>query len=342
MHHHYSLYGLSLSSNRAIPGLIARQPGVPIPDLTIEIGVLPPEIDVAPRDAGELWWASPWVDEEGRPQRVIRKVLGGAYYRMLYRDGFEFVLDRELRRMWVKWPPELSDKEFSIYLLGPVMGTVLRLRGTVCLHASAVVIEAGAVAFFGAAEAGKSTTAAGLLQQGHPVLSDDVVPLEEHGGRFFAQCGYPNLRLCSETVEQLYGDENAHPLIVNTWNKRRVDLSGPVAFAAKPVPLSAMYMLEERRDGATAHFEAMPARDALMALVANTYVNSLIEGEMRAREFGVLSRLIQQAPVRRASAPKDFRLLPSFCRAIIEDVRQNARLRPYSAASPALRSAASK
>jgi len=66
-------------------------------------------------------------------------------------------------------------------------------------------------------------------------------------------------------------------------------------------------------------FEEVPGGEALMALVANSYVNYLLDRDMRSREFVVLGSLIAGIPIRRirlTTNPKD---ISSLCGAIAAD-----------------------
>src|SRR6185437_2076265 len=105
---------------------------------------------------------------------------------------------------WAAWREPLTLEDTSTYLLGPVMGFVMLLRGVVCLHASAVAIGEGAIALVGPAGSGKSTTAAAFAERGYRVLAEDVVTLDDRGYRFLLQPGYPCIRLWPAAVKALY------------------------------------------------------------------------------------------------------------------------------------------
>ena len=80
----------------------------------------------------------------------------------------------------IHWEEPLTYADAAVYLLGPVLGFVMRLRGIVPLHASAVMIGTGATVFVGDAGAGKSTTAGAFAALGYGVLSDDLLPLMDN------------------------------------------------------------------------------------------------------------------------------------------------------------------
>src|SRR5258708_33002645 len=166
-------------------------------------------------------------------------------------------------------------------------GFILRKRGILPIHASSLVIDGCAFGLVGEPGAGKSTTAAGLIAHGCSILSDDVLALHDRRSTFLAMPGYPRIRLWSPSSEAIFGAADALPLLAPNWDKRYLDLNQFTgAFETEPQTLSALYLLGERSDDFRAPFiEELAPQDALMSLVANTYVNYLLDAEMRAREF---------------------------------------------------------
>lgn len=275
-----------------------------------------------PLESGELWWVSPFTDEQGRPLRTIHKLRNGAFYFIRYERGIQIVADRHCRRAWITWAEGSTDEELGILLWGSVMGILLRLRGMVCLHASAVAIDGAAVAFVGHSDAGKSTTAAAFSRAGHGVLADDLVTLDDrHGGEYRVHRGYSHLRLCPDATAALYGRVDALPQLVPSWDKRRLDLeaAGPSeAF----LPLRAIYLLGERCPrGARPVCSSVSPREALMGLVTHTYSNTVLDQPMRKQEFEFLTRLVGRLPIRRLTPGDDLGALSEMRAAVLDDVR---------------------
>src|SRR5437762_799646 len=77
----------------------------------------------------------------GNPVLRVISLLDGKYYRFCYADKTEFVIDEAGTEIWADWVEPLTLEDTATYLLGPIMGFVMLLRGVVCLHASAVVID---------------------------------------------------------------------------------------------------------------------------------------------------------------------------------------------------------
>ena len=89
--------------------------------------------------------------------------------RFLLRAGKEILMDLA---------PSSDEDEVRAYLLGAVFGALCHQRGITPLHASAIDVADGCVAFVGASRAGKSTLVATLAQRGHDIISDDVCFLQ--------------------------------------------------------------------------------------------------------------------------------------------------------------------
>jgi len=288
--------------------------------------IWPPELLLAPERA---CYTDPETDEAGQPTLVVSQ-CGQEFYRVRYWDSSEFLVDRAGSRVWARWPASLPIGEILVCLFGPIIGFVLHLRGTPCLHASAVVVDGCAVAFLGHSGAGKSTTAAAFVRRGHPALTDDVLALdlgrpEGLPHRFFVRPGHNVVRLWPDAVRALYGSENALPHGGDTTDKRHLDLTADGnAFQAAPVPLAAIYVLGDRRADleSSVAIVGLNGHEALMALVARTFMNYVLDAELRARALDVFARLAAQVPVRQLTVRDNADDLGAATDAILADVRR--------------------
>lgn len=331
----YSVFGLSLRSNLPIPNLTTEVLAEEFPslessnDLTVAIHLrTSPHGNAAiPPGPEQLSYDSPYKDEAGNPALRIWKVAGSRYLRLAYFDGTQFWLDREGTEVWATWPENLQIEDTATYLLGPVLGILLRLRGVTCLHASAVAFGDAAVAFVGSEGAGKSTTAAALAQHGHAILSDDVVALAEHDGSFLVHPAYPYLCLWPESVESLYGSPDALPQFSANYEKRFLSLgTHELRFAERPLPLAAIYILGDRRSDPAPLVEELAPQKAFLALVANTFATNTLDSGMRAKEFEILARLAPSVPIRALCAHQNASRLPELC-ALLDEEAQKLRTR---------------
>ena len=323
MNFHYSAFGLSLHSNLHLPGLIAADLSATAPEVYVHLGALPRIATEVRPSPEELAYASCNVSESGEPALRIWQVDGGALFRLSYASGMQFWLDRRGSEIWASWPETSSLNEAATYLLGPVLGVLLRLRGIICIHASAIAVGGYAVAFVGPAGAGKSTTAAIFARRGCAVLSDDVVALAEELETFRVLPAYPHLCLWPDSVGMLYGSPDRLPRFVPDWEKRCLTLGrDELEFAHRALPLGVIYLLQERTSDSRAQVGSVPLPGAFMALVANSYATQILNREMRANEFDVLSRLVPQVPIYSLQVPRDVDGFHDFYHRVCRDVRR--------------------
>jgi hypothetical protein len=318
----YPVFGLSLRSNLPIPALTCSDLPKDTPEVELHLGIFP-ELELSPGDArvlSKMIYVSSYTDQFGEPALRAWEAADGALVHLAYSDGNQFWLDRAGRTIWAVWSERSSLENATSYLLGPVLGLVLRLRGIICLHASAVAFGESSVAFVGPAGAGKSTTAAAFAKLGRGVVSDDIVGLVEREGVFHVLPAYPHLCLWPESVNMLYGSPDALPQPIHDWEKRQLALGeNGTSFERHPLPLRAIYILGERRQNAAPLVSAISEREVLLSLVANTYATNLIDRTLRGTEFEVLSRLISGVPVRMIQASGDPDRIGDLCRLIKSD-----------------------
>lgn len=326
-------YGLRLAANVALPGLPLR-----LDSKVFDVRICLRRWTAFPTsfpESFQILYTSEPGDALGQPSLRVGVLPGGSYLGLFYDDGARFAVERSGCEVWADWPENYTLEDACTYLLGPVMGFVLRLRGLVCLHSSAVAIDSRAIALVGAPGAGKSTTAAAFACSGFPVLSDDVVALADKETQFVAQPGYPRVNLWPDSVRRLFGSEQALPRITPTWDKRYLPLGkNGHRFASCPLPLGAIYILDNRDSGLAAPLiEEVSGSEAFMALAANTYVNYLLDRDMRRTEFDVLGRIVSEIPVRCVRPPDDPSAIVGLCEAIANDAKGIMAAIPANATS---------
>jgi hypothetical protein len=322
--HRYSAYGTSLESDSFVPGLRQEYASSRHPDIFLELSGKPSWV----RDAERL--PSAILHEKGASHETLDpaftlSVLGeGQFFQLAYSDGTRFVLDAETTRIWGTCGPSQTLEDLAAYLVGPVMGFVLRQRGKTALHASAMCIGAKAVVLTGAAEAGKSTTAAALALRGVPVLCEDIVPLEETPDGFIVEPGHPRICLWPDSVNYLMGSPDALPRLSPNWEKCYLPLDGVRAtLETQRHLLGAVYVLSPRVANSEApKIEPLSTTETLLSLVQNTYMNWLLDREQRAAEFGVLSQLLSHVPGRRIIPHQDPARIGALCDLIVADAER--------------------
>jgi hypothetical protein len=317
----YLVFGLQLRSNLPLPGIVTSTLSGDSPAVRLRLGMRPYPEGESSAASEELIYTSGNAQEPADSGLRIWNVPQKHLLHLAYPDGTQFWLNDGRNTVWAIWPDTSSLEETCTYLLGPILGLLLRLRGITCLHASAINLKGQCVAFLGPAGAGKSTTAAAFARQGYPVISDDIVPLVEQRGVFLIKAANLYLCLWPDSVTVLYGSPDALPRFIPSWEKRRLDLGkAGTRFETNTLPLAAIYVLGERRSISAPCAESIHPRPALLSLVAETYASKALDRTMRAREFEVLGRLIAAIPVRRLVAHSDPHRINDVCGVVLEDL----------------------
>ena len=312
----YSVFGLRVRVNRLVRIFLPATPGHP----DVELRLAGPSPNPFSKLERKEWYVSPDRDETGSPLLRGWKLDGGDFFLFQYPDGVEFVFDRAGENLWSFWP-EHFDLDYALtYLAGPIFGCLLFVRGVTCLHASAVAVGDKAIAVLGPKGAGKSTTAAAFAMANLPVLADDIVAVSERNGEFVVQPAFPRLCLWPDSVEALYGAQDALPRLTESWEKLGLDLGqGGCRFEERALPLAAVYVLGERTSNSPCGtISQLSPRDFLITLVGNTYANRL-PNQMRAQELDELARLVNRVPARRVAPHPAPRHVQELCGAILAD-----------------------
>jgi hypothetical protein len=319
----YRAYGLNIASDSSVPGLGAQVQPISNPDVTLHIDEQPAWVSQALRLPSECTHQQPAEPDTADPAFLVNSLGDREFFELVYGDGTQFVVDGAGTRVWGAWKTPLVLEDLVTYLLGPVMGFVLRRRGVTPLHASAVNVGGHAVVLSGAAMAGKSTTAAALALRGIRVICEDIAALKEDQDGFSVEPGYPRVCVWPDAVEKLLGHGEDLPQITPNWDKRFLALDGVRGnFEAQRRPLGVVYLFAERSEESNApRVEKMNPQTALLHLVQNTYMNWLLDRKQRAAEFDVLGRLVASVPVRRLVSHQDPLRLGTLCDVLLEDVR---------------------
>jgi hypothetical protein len=217
--------------------------------------------------------------------------------RFLVRDGKEILIDS----------PSYSDYgAVRAYLLGIAFGILCHQRGIMPLHASAIDVGDGCVAFVGNSGAGKSTLAAALARRGHEIITDDLCFLQLDENRDVqAWPGIGRIRLWEEAVYALGCDGPGVEREMHGFNKYFVPIRPPRNPSGSR-PLRRVYQLHAAGDGA-AQVTRLHGTAAVEALVQNVYHAGLAKqlGYM-PYAFRVCAAAAPKIQVFRFSRTRDF------------------------------------
>ncbi len=215
------------------------------------------------------------------------------------------------------WPaPGACAATVDHLYLNQAVPLALSRQGKLVLHASAVEVAGGAVAFLGVSGRGKSTLAASFATSGQRFLTDDGLLLDWRGGVPLAAPSHPSIRLWEDSqAAVMAADTQAAPAVEYTGKTRF--LAGPqVAYCAEPRPLRALYLLGDAAVPAPRVAPVRPAA-ALMNLVRNSFLLDIEAHAMLASHFEDITRLANLPIHHQLDFPRSYAALPSVREAIV-------------------------
>lgn len=345
----HRLYGLTLDSNFSFTHPLPQSNPEHDPtgaDLVFELAEddrLPGEERPGePETPAETVYRSPERLPGG--QSVLTAVRAGAWTHLRFADTGAFAIgpDRILAR-----PDEPFDDArrtlLELRLLGPVLAFWLERSGRTVLHAAAVTVEGRAAVFLSSNHGGKTSLATALMKAGRPLLTDDVLAVEEAAEAgtdgttdgFRAHAGYPQMRLWPADVERFLPEETAgsptssFPRVHPGFDKVRVPVGpgGLGAFDRASRPPGCIYLPDRREPdqngGEEVEISGVSRRDAVLALLRHSFLPRLVAAMgWQERRLDQLARLATAVPVRRLTYPSGHEHLPVVAEAIVGDLRE--------------------
>jgi len=305
----YGLGGLRIASGFPLLGLqVCRNQTEARCDVVIRCAPIPEEVASATAKFLDGKYTGTY---NGRDLLLDSPAVG----RFLLRAGQEILIDLA---------PSSNDDEVRAYLLGAVFGALCHQRGITPLHASAIDVANGCVAFVGASGAGKSTLVAALARRGHEVISDDECFLQLGSkGDVQAWPGISRIRLWEDARTALGFDGAGVERAMRGYNKYFV----PVCPPRNPIqsrPLRRVYQLHCVPNGVT-EVTRLRGADAVEVLMQNVYPPGLAAClGYQSHVFMVCTAAARHVPVFRLTRPWDFAALDAgieLLQSHLQDIR---------------------
>lgn len=179
-------------------------------------------------------------------------------------------------------------------------------RGLLPLHASAVAVGGGCIAFCGESDAGKSTIAGLLARAGYPCIADDLVVLHPDGSGAPPMV-WPSARLNLDGRSLAWLGDDARAITpAADWDGKAIASVGDVA-AYAPRRLDCLYLLSWGEPGARRlrPAEALPLLDRCLRssgwLAASGAATTI---RQRWLDFVARTPIVQLARRRTAASPQ--------------------------------------
>jgi hypothetical protein len=218
-------------------------------------------------------------------------------------------LVREGQEILMELAPTSDHDEVRAYLLGAVFGALCHQRGITPLHASAIDVVDGCIAFIGASGAGKSTLVAGLARRGHQVIGDDECFLRiGAGGQVLAWPGINGIRLWDDAKAALGFAGQGVEREIRGYDKYFVTVNPP-RNPSQARLLRRVYQLFAIPDGSP-EVTRLYGAEAVEVLMQNVYPPSLADClGYETDVFFACAAVARNIPVFRFSRPRNFAYL---------------------------------
>jgi hypothetical protein len=208
----------------------------------------------------------------------------------------------EGKRIFVSPLKQNEEDQIRLYLLGTCMGAILMQRRILPLHGSAVAINGKAYAFMGNSGAGKSTLASALINQGFPLLSDDVISVSfSNDNDPIVTPSYPHQKLWNDSLQKLGMEGKDFRPIYGRENKFSIPVSS--SYYAEPIPLGGIFELFKTEEQ---EIEIRPINnlERFYTLYYNTYQNCFLPNlGLMDWHFQTTSKLIENIGIYRIKRP---------------------------------------
>lgn len=215
----------------------------------------------------------------------------------------------------------------EIYFSGMVLACWFELQGVLALHAAASVVDGQVVSFLSGNQGGKTSLAATFMQQGYPLLTDDILLVEWQGGQVVGRSGYPQMRLWPEQAERLFGRSQEFSLVHPYLDKRRVPVNfeAPGSFQSGRFPLSRFYIPERYTpDNEMPGITITPLSpvEAALKLAGYSFLFWMVEAVgLQPRRLKSLAQVVERVSVCRLRYPGGVEHLPAVCQAVLADLQ---------------------
>ncbi len=248
--------------------------------------------------------------------------LGEILYLKMPLVGNFFIGQDKIR---VQFDPGADLVKVCAMLLSNVLSLWLEQRKIRALHASCLVYQGKAAAFMADSTTGKSTLAAALLRAGAEFLSDDIVPITETPGGFFASPGYPTMRLSQEQAGHFLGEQAGLAHWVPALGKALISIgeNGWSSYCNIPQKIQRLYILNRNDNdpGSEVRFEPLSDVDSVLSLIRFSFLTgSTLALGIVAERMAFFARLVEQVRVTRLIYPSGYEHLTDVTQRIFQDM----------------------
>lgn len=281
----YTLFGLHIASELALPELAQIDQEASKADITIRLGEVPEKLANPTREA--------LLFSMTQDEYLLSIPQCCRYW---IRAGREIICSPE---------SDCAHPDLLVYLYGTCMAAIAYQRRLMPFHASVVERDGGAWLFAGKSGAGKSTLAAALQEKGYAVWSDDLCLLDVN--TLHVAPGVPRIKLWQNSIEHFGWEERPKEPVIMRQEKFQF---GTPASPTDWLPLRGIFAIDTLHNE-TISLQALQGVSALKVLEQNLFRPIIIHGlNAYADYFGRCMQLASKLPIRYIQRPHRLSTMP--------------------------------
>jgi hypothetical protein len=241
----------------------------------------------------------------------------------------EFVVTPDARRIYARTLDEANREALLAYLLVDALSYSMVRLGREPLHATAVLTDAGAVAFVGESGFGKSTLGALFVRDGFRLVTDDMLVLTPAPAAYLAHAGPPRLKLYRPIASRIFGDSDRGVPMNSVTEKIIIPLDEGQTLR-DCTSLRAVYLIcrpDERHRGRRPVIRRLSPARAFPRILAATAGHYPFERERLTRQFEFVTQLVARVPIKTLSYPRDENNMNRLRDAVLADLNRPVHLR---------------
>ncbi len=256
---------------------------------------------------------------------------GSSYVR--WDDVGEVLISKDGQSIACRAFRQADSESFHVYLLGQALSFALVKNGFEPLHATAVVVEDRAVAFLGDCGFGKSTLAAFFLQEGHRLLTDDLLLLRTTTGGILAYPGPARIKLFPEMARKFIGEVSSGVPMNPKTQKLIIPLNNDW-LCPDAASLAMIYVLAPPDEvaGKDIRIVSTSQREAFVMLLGSAFNYVIDDPDRLRRQFEATQAIANATVVRKLCYPRSLDFLPLVREAILSELcRDKSEIAPCQA-----------
>jgi hypothetical protein len=161
------------------------------------------------------------------------------------------------------------------------------------------------------------------LEDGHHLLTDDLLVLKQTSQGFQAYPGPPRIKLFDQMARMFLG-ESARGVAMNSTTLKLVMPLDPGRTCSRVAPLAAFYAIAAPHEAAqqqSVRIDPVSSKEGFVLLMNNVFNYVIVDSKRLDRQFNAMAALASDVPMKRVFYPRLTDTLPLVRDAIVAELR---------------------